>query len=57
MIFKKIAEAVKIEVVPKGFTILAVAEGAISKEDAALPKKELKRNRKKKKESLSVCCV
>ena len=26
----------------KGFTILAVAEGAISKEDAALPKKEYK---------------
>ncbi len=26
-----------------GFTILAVAEGAISKEDAALPKKELKK--------------
>ena len=26
----------------KGFTILAVAEGAVSKEDAALPKKELK---------------
>lgn len=29
----------------KGFTILAVAEGAISKEDAALSKKELKRKR------------
>ena len=27
----------------KGFTILAVAEGAVSKEDAALPKKELKK--------------
>lgn len=27
----------------KGFTILAVAEGAISKEDAALPKKEYKK--------------
>ena len=26
-----------------GFTILAVAEGAIAKEDAALPKKELKK--------------
>lgn len=30
-----------------GFTILAVAEGAIAKEDAALPKKELKNVRKK----------
>lgn len=30
----------------KGFTILAVAEGAISKEDAKLTKKELKKNRK-----------
>lgn len=29
----------------KGFTILAVAEGAISKEDAALSKKELKKKR------------
>lgn len=29
----------------KGFTILAVAEGAISKEDAALGKKELKKKR------------
>ena len=27
----------------KGFTILAVAEGAVSKEDAKLPKKELKK--------------
>lgn len=33
----------------KGFTILAVAEGAISKEDAALPKKELKEKIKKRK--------
>ena len=32
-----------------GFTILAVAEGAISKEDAALPKKELKEKIKKRK--------
>ena len=31
----------------KGFTILAVAEGAISKEDAALSKKELKKKREK----------
>ena len=31
------------------FTILAVAEGAISKEDAALPKKELKEKIKKRK--------
>ncbi len=30
----------------KGFTILAVAEGAISKEDAALSKKELKEKKK-----------
>ena len=30
----------------KGFTILAVAEGAISKEDAALTKKELKAKKK-----------
>ena len=33
-----------------GFTILAVAEGAISKEDAALPKKELKEKIKKRKQ-------
>ena len=33
----------------KGFTILAVAEGAISKEDAALSKKELKEKKAKKK--------
>ena len=32
-----------------GFAILAVAEGAISKEDAALPKKELKEKIKKRK--------
>ncbi len=31
----------------KGFTILAVAEGAISKEDAALSKKDLKKKREK----------
>lgn len=33
----------------KGFTILAVAEGAISKQDAKLSKKELKAKNKKKK--------
>ncbi|MGN0482026.1 MAG: 6-phosphofructokinase [Lachnospiraceae bacterium] len=33
----------------KGFTILAVAEGAISKEDAKLTKKELKEKQKKSK--------
>lgn len=33
----------------KSFTIIAVAEGAISKEDAALPKKELKKKQEKKK--------
>lgn len=33
----------------KRFTIIAVAEGAISKEDAALPKKELKAKLKEKK--------
>ena len=33
----------------KGFTILAVAEGAISKEDAALSKKELKEKKKNSK--------
>ncbi len=33
----------------KGFTILAVAEGAISKEDAALSKKELKKKREEEK--------
>ena len=33
----------------KGFTILAVAEGAISKEDAALTKKELKAKKKQAK--------
>ena len=41
---KKIAEAVRNRNrAGKGFTILAVAEGAISKEDAALPKKEMKK--------------
>ena len=40
----KIADAVrKRNRAGKGFTILAVAEGAVSKEDAALPKKELKK--------------
>ena len=33
----------------KRFTIIAVAEGAISKEDAALSKKELKEKKAKKK--------
>ena len=33
----------------KGFTILAVAEGAISKQDAKLSKKELKKKREKEK--------
>ncbi len=33
----------------KGFTILAVAEGAISKEDAALSKKDLKKKREEEK--------
>ena len=33
----------------KRFTILAVAEGAISKEDAALPKKELKKKQEEEK--------
>ena len=37
----------------KGFTILAVAEGAISKQDAKLSKKELKA--KKKRSKISVC--
>ncbi len=32
----------------KKFTIIAVAEGAISKEDAALSKKELKRKRQRR---------
>ena len=40
----KVAEAInKRNSTGKGFTILAVAEGAVSKEDAALPKKELKK--------------
>ena len=39
----KVVEAIeKRSSAGKGFTILAVAEGAISKEDAALPKKEYK---------------
>ena len=47
---QKIAEAVKNRSRSgKGFTILAVAEGAISKEDAALSKKELKEKKAKKK--------
>ena len=46
----KIIEAIhKIAASGHGFTILAVAEGAISKEDAALPKKELKEKIKKRK--------
>ena len=45
---KKIADAIKLrEAEGKRFTILAVAEGAISKEDAALSKKELKKKRLK----------
>ena len=39
----------------KHFTIIAVAEGAITKEDAALPKKKIKR--KTGKEGLSVCGI
>ena len=35
----------------KRFTIIAVAEGAISKEDAALSKKELKEKKAKNYES------
>ena len=47
---QKIAEAVKNRSRSgKGFTILAVAEGAISKEDAALPKKELKKKQEEEK--------
>ena len=41
-----------------GFTILAVAEGAISKEDAALPKKDLKKKMeedRKKYPSVFLC--
>ncbi len=37
-----------------GFTILAVAEGAISKEDAALPKKRIKRKDQKEKTSIRI---
>ena len=45
---KKIIEAVENRRKEgKGFTILAVAEGAISKEDAALSKKDLKKKREK----------
>ncbi len=45
---KKIIEAVENRRKEgKGFTILAVAEGAISKDDAALSKKELKKKREK----------
>ena len=44
---KVIAAIEKRTQVGKGFTILAVAEGAISKEDAELPKKELKEKKKK----------
>ena len=39
----------------KGFTIVAVAEGAISKEVAELPKK--KRKRSNCKFSVSICCI
>lgn len=45
----KVVEAIeKRSKAGKGFTILAVAEGAISKEDAALSKKELKEKLKKR---------
>ena len=45
---KKIIEAIeKRHKEGKGFTIIAVAESAISKEDAALSKKELKKKREK----------
>ncbi len=47
---KKVAEALKRRSnAGKGFTILAVAEGAISKEDAKLSKKEYKEKLKKRK--------
>jgi len=47
MIIDKVVEAIdKRTKAGKGFTILAVAEGAISKEDAALPKKEYKEKMK-----------
>ncbi|MCR5272863.1 MAG: 6-phosphofructokinase [Lachnospiraceae bacterium] len=47
---KKVAEAIEHRTqAGKGFTILAVAEGAISKEDAKLSKKELKKKREKSK--------
>ena len=47
---EKVAEAVKRRnKVGKRFTIIAVAEGAISKEDAALSKKELKKKKEQEK--------
>ncbi len=47
---KKVANAIENRTKQgKGFTILAVAEGAISKEDAQLSKKELKKKRAKSK--------
>ncbi len=47
---KKVAEALKRRSnAGKGFTILAVAEGSISKEDAKLSKKEYKEKLKKRK--------
>ncbi len=47
---EKVVEAIeKRNEAGKGFTILAVAEGAISKEDAALGKKELKKKRESSK--------
>ncbi len=41
---KKVYEAIDKRTKRKGFTIVAVAEGAISKEVAELPKKKSKRN-------------
>ena len=38
----------------KRFTIIAVAEGAVAKEDAELPKKKLKEVRNKREESITV---
>ena len=54
----KVAEAIqKRNKAGKRFTILAVAEGAISKEDAELPKKKIQRETCGKSKEISVCIL
>ena len=55
---KKVAEAIqKRAKAGKRFTILAVAEGAISKEDAELSEKEIQRKTGSKSKEISICIL